>query len=222
MSRRRVNPPKGPRTFEINWRSVLNGIYLLDGYRVGTCYDPTGLEKAVAEGTMGREFSENWKNLKPILYKMADAPGRPEDVIKLLDLNRIMQNITKLSIIPLVGLFMASQFLKLSWLFPYVFLYGFLIPPLAIISRQYISSRASRKIRQFYDNHPDKFLNQRTIIKKEVQRLIDMTCSHVVQSKDPPKIYKFKIKQPDYDNIEIVKRPTRFRVDYVARPKPVT
>lgn len=74
-------PPQDRGSAEMDPTDIRKVIYALDGYRAHLFYDITWIDRKVESGTLGPDFTANWKSLRRKMIKMArvlsSIPGIP-------------------------------------------------------------------------------------------------------------------------------------------------
>lgn len=182
-------------------------ITLLDGYRANTFTDPATVRKLIATSQImkKREFTNLWKELQPILIKMAKLPCQVPQAVKW----KKIEVLTTMFIIFFVFSILTTSVVLRVWKIPYPLILQLLVlimPPTIAFLRLFVIRKIETEIDRFLEKHPQKFQYAKLKLKNVVQNLIIYLYRQLELTGEDLTEYMFDLYHTDYKGIKILKK----------------
>jgi len=199
-------------------------IVILDSYRVHRYVEIDSMDEAVKEGKLRRKLVAEWKDVRPILIKMANSAASIPDIMKLIRIRDTLSLVSMIFITASFALIIARIVLRYSpvafgaWeelLYPSTIVLMFT----ALVSRVIINRKIGLKIESYHAENSEKFSTYQSRLKKLTQSLINVLSDSIKRFHEKPEDYTMKLYNCDYERIRVVEKPSRFRKYYVVIPE---
>jgi hypothetical protein len=196
-------------------------IYNVDAYRSHVFYDISWVDALVKRRCLGREFSNNWKDIHRNLMKMARVTSSIPGLIRLARIQSYFETLWQVSVpimfILLFASIMAPNIPIIGVIAPYVMIIAFTSLFTGLFSRFLIGHRIGERIRAYFDENPEAYSLRESEVRKAVQLLIDELSRYLLITGEDPEDHVVAIGKVDYQNIEITKAPKPWRKYYIVK-----
>jgi hypothetical protein len=195
---------------------------VLDAYRINRAYSTQFVDEAINEGELPRSFIQQWGTIRSVLHKLAALGPKIPNVEKWLNQKQYISFASMALLTITVPLLLATWFLSLAWLQPYVIPMSVAAVALLLISwlsSGWFNRKVAWAIHNHIEDHPELVRRERKVLKKWAQSMIYHVARLLRKSDEDPDKNLLKLFNSDYEGIEILKEPGGFRKHYVARLK---
>ena len=218
---RKGSPIIDRRVVGIKPSDIAKVIYNVDAYRSHVFYDVSWVVPLVKRRTLGREFSNNWKDIHRNLIKMARVTSSIPGLIRLARIQSYFEILWQVSV-PIMFIFMFVSIIApgipiIGLISPYVMIIAFTSLFTGLFSRFLIGNRIGKRIHAFYDENPEAHKLREIEVRKTVQLLIDELRRYLLITGEDPEDHEVALGMIDYQNIEITKNPKPWRKYYIAK-----
>jgi len=199
-------------------------IVILDSYRVHRYVEIDSMDEAVKEGMLRRKLAAEWKEIRPLLIKMANSAASIPGIMKLVRIRDTLSLISMIFITASFALIMVRILLRHSpvafgaWeelLYPSTIVLMFT----ALVSRVLINRKIGLKIESYHTENSEKFSAYQSRLKRLTQSLINVLSESIKRFHEEPEDYAMKLYNCDYERIKVVEKPSRFKKYYTVIPE---
>lgn len=218
-------------------------IIFLDGYRVHHYEEPKWIERLVKAGRLGYRFRQEWDDVKHMLHKMAALPKSMHHLLRLAKLQsfvRFLGYLVSAFTFALMGISLfffwgrnpeGLQTLVTILSYAAIPLVSFIL--LASVGPPYLGHRIYKELDRYRTQNPERFREFEARLKTLVQDLIDSLSNEInrrrleekkeekgdqkrgkFQQKSSKGEFTFELFNPDYDGIQIRRKPRWLRKYY--------
>jgi len=183
--------------------------------------DVDAIEKVLKDYT-GTDIFAIWKDVRDDFLTISTFPS------KFQEITRYAKSLTRIRLFLLFGSIIAMVFTLLisfrALTLPidptYIIFILFIVLYGVFAGNTFLNRSYNRKIEKLYLDHADEFSARKKHLRKSVQRLIDKLLIDIRSSKLDRQKYAFELYNPNYKNIEIIrKRGGRYRAVVMLNQK---
>ncbi|RLG76378.1 MAG: hypothetical protein DRO23_00855 [Thermoprotei archaeon] len=199
-------------------RDLKNLIFIiesLDSYRVGKVKSIKPIESAFYE--LSFDIPLKWKSIRRILEIILRFPlknGRMFKWYRRLSMSKYLVYAG----VPILFVSAVLVYLPGYGILPWLIL---LVGLVIVYTSTLMNIIGVRKIYRFYEEHIDELRSKTTKLKNAIQILINAMRKLISEYNMDPTKYALRLYNADYDGIEILAEPGRYRRKYLCLVKPL-
>ncbi len=212
------------RVAKIDPTDIRKVIYAIDAYRSHIYYDLSWVGPFVERGSLGRQFTENWKDLQRKLIKMASITGSIPGLVRMARFQNFFEALYQIAIPVMFVMLFAGIFAPgleiVRTIAPYAAVFGFSTMIVGLLSRFFIGHRIAKRVDAYFVQNPEAQKLRQLDVRDAVQGLIDELRRYLSITEESPEKHLVGIALLDYQNIEVVKKPRPWRKYYLVSVTP--
>lgn len=193
---------------------------VMDAYRINRTYSTEFVDKAINRGELPRGFIQQWGTIRAVLHRIAAVGPKIPNVEKWLNQRQYVSFASMALLTIAVPLLLATWVLQLAWLEPIALPLSIVAMALLLISwltSAWFNRKVAWTIHDYIEDHPELVRKERKALKKWSQSMIYHIARLLRRSDADPDKNLLKLFNDDYNGIEILKEPSRFRKHYAVR-----
>lgn len=209
------------RISKIEPAEIRKVIYTLDAYRSHVFYDVSWIDRLVKSSSLGREFGENWKDLRRNLVKMASITGSIPGLVRLARFQNGFEALWQVSVpvmflVLFAGIFAPSVEI-IRTVAPYIAVVGFTTLIIGLLSRFLIGNRIGKRIEAYFEQNQEAQKLRGVVVRDAVQGLIEELRRYLSITNELPEKHLVGVVLLDYENLQAVKKPRPWRKYYLVK-----
>jgi len=190
---------------------LINIICEIDSFRVGRGKSPEKLYERIKRVKLK---SISWKRTIQILKDIENYPTKNPVMVFVINLALLLRVIPWIILFTVIisywaGLARFIGFQTYKWASLAMLVFGGIALIISYLLRSYIKGFFEKSI---------VIKNKSARLKAFNQELINKLCEHIREKNENPQDYKLSLFNIDYDNIDIVKKPSFVREYYIVVP----
>lgn len=201
--------------------SLVELIFLLDGYRINRFENPQAIERAIEKGALGGDIVGKWKGIRAKLDEMASVPGSLPGVVRLTQVRIGFRFLASTYTIAALMLVVARFILRENYgqWGTWLVISTVAVVPIAWVISELANYTIARKVEEFFGKNPRSLEGIRSELKRTVQSLLLTLFHQIRRTGQDPKKMAFKMYNVDYEGIQVVKVPSRWAKYYLVAAK---
>ncbi len=206
---------KADKVVKRDLKNIIFIIESLDSYRVGKVKSIKPIESAFYE--LSFDIPLKWKSVRRILEIILRFPlknGRMFKWYKRLSMSKYLVYAG----VPILFVSAVLVYLPGYGILPWLIL---LVGLVIVYTSTLMNIIGVRKIYRFYEEHIDELRSKTTKLKNAIQILINAMRKLISEYNMDPTKYALRLYNADYDGIEILAKPGRYRRKYLCLVKPL-
>jgi hypothetical protein len=204
-----------------NITSLVELIFLLDGYRINRFENPDAVERTVEKGALGGDIAGKWKEIRASLDEMASVPGSLPGVVRLTQVRIGFRFLASMYTAAALMLVVARFVLRVEYglLGEWLVISTVAVVPIAWVIAELANYRIAKRVEEFFKKNPRSLEAIRSNLKRTVQSLLFTLFHQIRRAGQDPKKFAFKMYNVDYEGIEVVRMPSRWVKYYLVSIK---
>jgi hypothetical protein len=204
-----------------NITSLVELIFLLDGYRINRFENPDAVEKTAQKGALGGDIAGKWKEIRASLDEMASVPGSLPGIARLTQVRIGFRFLASMYTAAALMLVVARFVLRLEYglLGEWLVISTVAVVPIAWVIAELANYRIAKRVEEFFEKNPRSLEAIRSDLKRTVQSLLFTLFHQIRRAGQDPKKFAFKMYNVDYEGIEVVRMPSRWVKYYLVSIK---